>query len=279
MWGGLTPAPRGYQITYLQSDCYRFLASALPDYSLCDKVRPLRRGVKDGTKITPDYCRKHPEFASSVPSVYTVIPMMQNIGYDERALRDFQYLSLYNNPIREAYDRLRKEESFAERVRRGPTYDEPVAPVKNRTANDLEYVYEMFANDTNDSGLCDKISPNAMSERPTSRDYPLRLTCYGHIAFNKMDTGECEKLPTHLAEECIRNVQAMRPNPDARRMRWGPEFPPSFASFQRGLHELGYDPLLPELTYSEYEDFVLFLAYEAHPSERVEFIERVNAMN
>ena len=293
-WGGMTPAPAGYQITYLQSDCYLFLASVLRDNSLCDKVRPVRRGVKDGSQITPDFCRADPESPFSlppggVPNPYTVVAMMEKIGYDEQAIREFQYSSHYSGPIHDAYDRLLKEDRLAEHVKAAPTFDEPAESAKERPANDLEYLYEMVANDTNDSFSCEKISPNAISDRPTSRGYPLRFSCYSNIALNKMDTTECGKLPMHarlhseerefnLAENCMRWVQDMHRVPNANRGGYGPEFPPTFASFKRSLHDVGYDLALPEPTYSDYEDFVLFLAYHADPSARKEFIERVNAM-
>ncbi len=295
MWGGMTPAPAGYQLTYLQSDCYLFLAAALHDDSLCKEVRPLRRGLKDGSQITPDYCRGFPESETLGTYPYNALTMMQRVGYDERALREYQYRNSYANPILTAYEGFRTEKEFAKRVRRARTFDEPAESVKRRPPNDLEYLYEMFGVDTNDSSFCGKISPNAIVDAlidvPTSREYPLRFSCYRDIAFNKMDTRVCENLPTHthlhseeaelyLAENCKEEVQGERlaaqlvPN----RLTMGPEFPPTAASFQRALHELGYDPGLPEPTDGDYNDFLLFLTFHADPSERAEFIQRVNAM-
>jgi hypothetical protein len=45
-------SPAGYQISYLQSDCYYYMADTVHDASLCDQVRPIRKGFMDGSKFS-----------------------------------------------------------------------------------------------------------------------------------------------------------------------------------------------------------------------------------
>jgi hypothetical protein len=284
--------PPGYQISYLQSRCYYNLAGATHVLSLCDHVRPLSTGSFDGSKYNPEDCRLHSPAAPEIGGVdpHTVVEWMRKLGYrDEDVVHEPQYRANRKNPVTDAYDRLRRDSLFAERIEAAPTFDEPFAAAKMRPANDLEYVYQMFAVDSNQAIFCDKISPNAQAEWRDKRRFFLRLACYRSTAVNNRDLSVCERLPTRSTlppgatdydsrASCRRNVEVVM-RPDGGHYTNGPEFPPTFSSFHNGLRDLGYDLTFPELTSRDYEDFLLYLSgRQADPAARAEFLRRVAAM-
>jgi hypothetical protein len=286
-------APSGFQISYLQSDCYFHLAATLQEASLCDRVRPLRKGFVDGSKMTPEYCRAelHSWTARSgeVVPPDVIVPMMRKLGYLDQEIHDSQYRGRESNPVYNAYSQLRKDGLFAEKIKAAPMFDEPVSAAKIRPANDLEYVYQMFAVDIDDSIFCDKISPNAEAEWPNQRRFMLKPQCNLAIALDKRDLSVCEKLPARSSalpgaadynsrEACRHDIEVMWP--DGGHYRYGPAYPPTFSSFQNGLHALGYDPIFPELTSNDYEEFLLRLSdpRQTTIATRTEFLGRVATM-
>jgi len=279
----------GYQISYLQSNCYLYLAASLPDPSLCDKVRPLRKGFLDGSKMTPEFCRSNRVVGGAAADGHVVVAAMRRLGYLDQQIREFQYRNLFSNPIHAAYDQLRQGSEFAERIESAPNFAEPFAAGRSRAANDLEYLYDVFAVDSDNSAYCGKISPNAAAELPSHGIVPIRLECYNDVAFNTRNVNACDKLPTEAnlpagarnfrtRESCSRSIVACR-RPDLYRS--GPEFPPTFSSFQNALHEIGYDPIIPGPTYTDYEDFLRYLSHSnpSNVSARAEFLRRVASMN
>jgi hypothetical protein len=283
--------PPGYQISYLQSYCYYNLAGAMRDLSLCDHVRPLSTSSYDGSKFNPQDCRLKSQSAPAGSAVdpHTVVQWLQKLGYGADDIHEGQYRTNLKNSISDAYDQLRQESLFEERIEGAPSFDEPFAVAKIRPANDLEYMYEMFGVDSNQAIVCDKISPNAQAKWRDGRPFYVRLDCYRDIAFNSRDLAACERLPLRSAvppggteydsrETCRENIPALM-HPDTRNYMYGPERPPTFASFQSGLRKLGYNPTFPELTWREYGDFLMYLnAPLAEPGARAEFLRRVEAL-
>ncbi len=288
--------PPGYQIRYLQSQCYLYLADALHDASLCDKVRPLRKGLVDGSKFNSQYCRAnlHPGPTGSLPGAGVdprdIVPMMRKLGYLDQQIHDYRYGGESGNAVYDAYRNLRTDELFADRIKAAPTFDEPFSADKTRPANELEYVYQMFAVDTNDSVFCDKISPNAQAEWLNHSAFMLRVGCNRSIALNTRDIAACGKLPAlgHLPpgvsndesrDNCTQYLERIRSVANIH-SRSGPALPPAFASFQKALQELGYDLTFPELTREDYEQFLIYLTRNGQPNgaARAEFLRRVEAM-
>jgi hypothetical protein len=214
---------------------------------------------------------------------------MRKLKYFDQDVHEAQYRANLKNPVSNAYDRLRRDGLFAERIEAAPSFDELFAAAKFRPANDPEYVYQMFAVDSHQAMFCDKISPNAQAAWRDKRRFFLRLACYRSTAFNNRDLSVCEKLPTRSKlppgatdydsrESCRRNVEVVM-RPDGGHYTSGPEFPPTFSSFQNGLRELGYDLTFPELTSRDYGDFLLYLSgRQADPAARAQFLRRVAAM-
>lgn len=283
--------PPGYQISYLQSECYYNLAGKTHDLSLCDHVRPLSTGSFDGSKYNPEDCRLHSQTAPVIGGVdpHMVVEWTRKLGYGDQDVHEAQYRANRKSPVSDEYDRLRRDPQFAERIKAAPTFNEPSSEAKIRPANDLEYIYEMFAVDSNQATLCEKISPNAQAEWPAKKRFFLRLTCYRYTALNRRDSSVCDKLPAsssrpprqpdYLSQEsCRRDIEiAMRP--DSGQYANAPWLPPAFSSFQNGLRELGYNPTFPELTWRDYSDFLLYLdGRAADPAARAEFLRRVEAM-
>jgi hypothetical protein len=288
--GGTLGGLPGYNVSYLQSNCYWNLAAVLHDPSLCDKVRPISKGFLDGSKYNPAECRANRASGIGVVDQHTIVAMMRKLGYVDQEIRDFRHGGEVGNAVYDAYSQLRKDGLFAERIKAAPTFDEPLRPDGIRPANELEYVYQMFAVDTNDSTFCGKISPNAQAERLNHTTFMLRVGCNRSIALNSRNIAACEKLPARgnlppgvsdaeSRESCIFFLGRIRPDIDTH-VRYGPAFPPTFLSFQKALQELGYDLTFP-VTAGDYEFYLQRLADTRQPlmaAPRAEFLRRVAAM-
>jgi hypothetical protein len=277
----------GYQIIYLQSQCYFYLAGELHDVSLCDKVRPISRGLFDGSKFTPQACRKSGGYhISEIIDPHTVAMWMGRLGYGDEEFYHLTYRG-YNSHIYEAYQRLSKEPAFKEKVAGSPSFDEPIASSSTRSPNDLEYLYAIFAIDSNEAHICEKISPNARKLWFNQGTVSLRIECYHDLAKNNRDPRFCQTVPAsgqppsgradlESRETCLRDVEIVRREPTSKTY-FGPALPPTYESFKKALEEIGYHVDLPRPTDSDYEDYLMYLAHQ-DPVGRADFLKRVAAI-
>lgn len=222
----------GYEIRYLQSECYYFVAQATHVESFCEHVRAVSVGMKDGSKFTPRFCKKQlttPEGQGTQISgarrlmqpvdqptnrlsgvrssalVWTadssgdesLRQMMQAAGIGDQKVNDFLFArNPYNNSTVQMYQQLRKDVSFLNRVNAGTSYDEPLDLSKLRPANSLEYLYQLVALDDDESELCGKLSPNATFQPPNEKPALLRSRCYLSITMNRRVPDFCSQLPS-----------------------------------------------------------------------------------
>jgi hypothetical protein len=281
--GGM--GPPGYEISYLRSQCFYNLAGALHDLSLCDRVRPISKGVRDGSKYSPQSCRVRPGHAAGIVNSQTIGAWMRRLGYRDEEIRHVLYRGAFNSPISAKYDRLKQDPEFAKKIDAGPNFEDPSADDVNRLANDLEYVYQMFAVDTYNPAVCGKISRRAVAING-GFPVPLRLACYESIAIDGRKLSGCSMLPSqnelrywenrqYSREQCLRVIPLLGPAGGARS---GPVYPSTYETLQRGLHDLGYDVSFPEPTTTDYESFLLYLE-NRDPAGRAEFLGRVYAIN
>lgn len=277
----------GYQISYLQSDCYFKLANTLHDPSLCDKVKPVSKGMRDGSKYTPESCRSYRGYSGiEVVSPYTVTTWMRQLGYTDPDLYRSNYSQGYNSIIHEAYDRLKNDRQFAKDIAAAPSFDEPLVAVSARPPNDLEYLYGMFAIDAKDASMCRKISPNARKQWFNKQTISLRVECYHDLARNSRDPKFCENVPVagnhpptadfDSRDTCVRDVRFALSDP-ATKSYWSPGLPPTFESVRKALQDIGVDLDLPHPSDSDYEDYLLYLM-DRDPAGRAEFLRRVAAL-
>jgi hypothetical protein len=281
--GGM--GPPGYEISYLQSQCFYNLAGSLHDLSLCDRVRPISKGVRNGSNYSPSWCRVRPGAAAGMVNSHTIETWMQRLGYKGEDIQHALYPGAFNSPISNQYDRLKQDPEFSKRIDAGPNFEDPSADNVNRLANDLEYVYQMYAVDTYNPAVCGKISRQAVAINGV---FPvaLRLACYSAIAIDGRNLSGCSMLPLRSElrywesprgsrEECLRVIPLLGPAGGARS---GPVYPKTSESLQRGLHDLGYDVSFPETTAGDYEKFLVYLE-NRDPAARAEFLRRVAAIN
>jgi hypothetical protein len=276
----------GYQISYLQSECYFNLASELHDLSLCDKVRPLSRRSLDGSKYNPDSCRAGQKSHAGGVDPHVVTTWMRQLGYTDPDIDHFDYRNGYNSLIHQAYDRLLKEDQFAKKMAAAPSFAEPRATAGTRTPNDLEYLYGMYAIDAKDASVCGKISPNARKQWFNQQTISLRVECYHDLAKNTRNPKLCVNVPVQGNQPptpdfdsrgtCLRDVEIVQREPPSKAY-WSPGFPPTFESFKKALKDLDVDPDLPRPTDSDYEDFLQYLT-DRDPAGRAEFLRRVAAL-
>jgi hypothetical protein len=222
----------GYEIRYLQSECYYFVAQAMHVESFCEHVRAVSVGMKDGSKFTSRFCKKQlttprgqgPQISGARSSlqlvdqptdslsrlqgsapVWTADPggdeslreMMQAVGIGDGKVNDFLFArNPYSNSTVRMYQQLRKDVSFLNRLKAGTTYDEPLDLNKLRPANSLEYLYQLVALDNDEPELCGKLSPNATFQPPHEEPALLRSRCYLSITMNRRAPVFCSQLPS-----------------------------------------------------------------------------------
>lgn len=279
-WGG-GMGPKGYEISYLRSQCFYNLAGTLHDLSLCDKVRPISKGVRDGSKYSSNWCRVTPGFAAGMVNSDTLGAWVRKLGYRDEEIQHVLHHGAFNSPISAEYDRLKGEPEFRKKIEEAPSFEDSAASGPDRRANDLEYVYQMFAVDTDNPAICAKISPRAVALNGIF-SAPLRFACYYAIAVDGRRLSACTALPPqselpywvnrqYSREECIRVIPLLGRPGGARS---GPVYPSTYEPLQRGLHELGYDVSLPQLTPYDYQAFLQYLR-NRDPAGRAEFLRRV----
>jgi len=278
----------GYQISYLQSDCYFKLANAVHDPSLCDKVRPLSKEMMDGSKYTPQSCRAYRSYSAiEIVDPHTVSRWMQQLGYTDPEIDRFDYRRNFGSRIYKEYTRLRKDAQFAIKIAGATGFSERLTPAATRAPNDLEYLYGIYAIDANDASVCDKISPNARLPWFYQKTISLRVECYHDLARNNRDPKFCQSVPAsgipasgksdyESRETCLRDVDIQKRMLDSK-MYSSPSLPPTYESFEKSLQSLGYTVDLPRPTDSDYEDYLEYLKDHDSP-ERAELLRRVAAL-
>lgn len=96
-------APKGYQITYLRSQCFYYLAPALHDPRLCDEVKPLKTLTLDGSQINKSGCLDHLRDTSLVGAAMPeeILPgIMNQIGYNDKDVGGpNHYMAFYRSLI------------------------------------------------------------------------------------------------------------------------------------------------------------------------------------
>jgi hypothetical protein len=110
-------AAPGFQISYLQSECYYGLAHATGDLSLCDKVRTARSRGLDGSRYSPNGCRSaSPPLSFFSPRYWTkeeaFDDIMRSLGYPDRF--SISYRETYNQILYRSDPATRAE--FVRRV-------------------------------------------------------------------------------------------------------------------------------------------------------------------
>ena len=292
-------AERGYRIETLQSKCYRNLATALHDPSLCEHVRPVRSGQYDGSKIDRAYCVQGSrgtlqELATPNPHrMDPFVEIMRRAGFGDEEVAQFMYRAPENNPTYEAYRTLLKDPVFLDRVRAGRSYNEARAQARIRAAHPIEFLYEMVAIDTGDAALCDKISPNATYEA-FNRTALLRSVCYLHIAFNQKNAPLCDQLPRRGSfpyvksdwdslEDCHKTVAIYKGITDRAGGTYGPVSFSRAAQFPPALEQIGYpksytESLVPRPSQNDYWMLLQDLSFNAKGAARAEILRRIMAL-
>jgi len=118
---------------------------------------------------------------------------MRAAGFGDQQVADYYYENrpdIYLDPI---FERLQSDPQFLSRLQASQRHNEnSSAP---RPAQPLEFLYEMVGIQWDIPVLCEKISPNSLSNTLNGNSVSLRAACYSYIAFNRRDDALCHKLP------------------------------------------------------------------------------------
>ena len=124
--GGGAWSPAGYQITSLQSSCYRILADAMHDPSLCDRVVAVSTSTLDGSKMDKADCLAGRGSGAIVTAdsnaMEPFVALIQSIGYRDREVVESEYEeNPENSATFEAYSQLRDDPAFLLRLQSAPS--------------------------------------------------------------------------------------------------------------------------------------------------------------
>jgi hypothetical protein len=297
--GGGALALAGYQVTSLQSSCYRILADAMHAPSLCDRVVPVRTLTLDGSKMDKADCLSGRESGTIVTpdpnAMGPFVALMQSVGYGDREVLESEYQENPENSSTFAeYSRLRDDPAFLLRLQSAPSYQEPRSNSDTRSAHPIEFLYQMVAVERGDAALCAKVSPNATFADSSEKPALLQSTCYLHLAFNTRQEGLCDPLPragssplineNYDSYERCRDTVAVYNRPTFQSAtHYGPHPFPHAADFPAALEAAGYpatytSTLVPKPASSSYWDFVSRLRFQETDADRAEFVQRVVAL-
>jgi hypothetical protein len=294
--GGGGWSPEGYQIRTMRSSCYSNLSAILHDPSLCNQVVAVRTQALDGSKENKADClaRKEP-WDVAVPDVHNMEPFIRQLralGYGDREVEEAEYdENQVNTKTYAAYEQLRGDSVFLQRLRAAQSYSEPRARARVRAANALEFLYEMVAVDIREPSLCARISPNATFADSGGKTALLYSRCYLYLAHNTRDAALCEPLPRagtfpyindiYDSFERCREAVAVYSRPDFKSdLHSGPSPFPHAADFERALQQIGYSSeyartLVAMPSPDAYWEFVSRLSLRGPPRDRSEFVRRV----
>jgi len=299
--GGGGWSKRGFQISSMRSDCYRNLAWELHDPQLCDQAIAVRTATLDGSKMDKAYCLNGVNGKGwgevEVPhAMQPFVRYMRLLGYDDARVAAGRYdESPQNSETYAAYERLRTDQTFIERLRTAPDFFEPRSADKLRPARAAEFLYQMVAIDTADASLCAKVSPNATFTDLGHRTALLRSRCFMSIAYNTKSDTLCAQLPRigtfpHInqyeydsLEGCEKTVAIYRrPNFNSGGLRYGPSAFPRPSDFQDALRQIGYPQdarsRVPAPTPDDYWQFLSRMKYEGSDDDRRELLRKVMAL-
>jgi hypothetical protein len=299
--GGGGWSERGFQISSMRSDCYRNLAWELHDPQLCDQAIAVRTATLDGSRMDKAYCLNgvNGKGWGEVESPHAMQPFvryMRLLGYDDARVAAGRYdESPENSETYAAYERLRTDQTFIERLRTGPDFFEPPSADKLRPARAVEFLYQMVAIDTADASLCAKVSPNATFTDLGHHKALLRSRCFAAIAYNTKSDMLCAQLPRigtfpHInqygydsLEGCEKMVAIYRrPNFNSGGIRYGPSAFPRPSDFQDALRQIGYPQdarsRVPAPTPDDYWQFLLRMKYQGSDDDRRELLRKVMAL-
>lgn len=298
--GGGGWAPQGYQVRTMRSSCYSNLAALLHNPSLCDQVVAVRTRELDGSKSDKADCLAHKDpMDVAVPDPHNMAPFIRQLralGYGDREVVEAEWAENEENTATyAAYKQLRGDTVFLERLRAAQSYAEPRVEARIRTANALEFLYEMVAVDSREPSLCSRISPNATFADAGGKTALLHSRCYLYLAHNiRNDATLCEPLPRkgtfpYINEiydsfERCRQAVAVYSRPDFKsELHSGPSAFPKAADFVMVLQQIGYSTeyartLVAPPKPGAYWDFVSRLWFRGPVSDRDEFVRRVIAM-
>jgi hypothetical protein len=297
--GGGSANPVGYQVTTLQSSCYRSLADAMHDKSLCDHVVAVSTFGLDGSKMDRADCVASGGSGSVVTpdpnQMGPFVALMQRLGYGDRDVVESEYNeNPQNSPTYAAYERLRDDPAFLQRLQNAPSYQHPRSDSDTRSAYPIEFLYQMVAVERGDAALCAKVSPNATLVYADQTPALLQSRCYLDLAFNTRQAALCDPLPRagssrfinqmYDSYERCREGVAVRSRPTFNSgTHSGPYAFPHAADFAAALHEIGYSAaytstLVPKPPLTIYWDFVSRLRFRGTDADRAEFVRRVLAL-
>jgi hypothetical protein len=220
---------------------------------------------------------------------------MRLLGYDDaRVAADRWKENPYLTETHAAYERLRTDGTFIERLRTAPNFFEPPSAGTLRPARAAEFLYQMVAIDAEDANLCAKVSPNATFTDLYKRTALLRSRCFVSIAYNTKNDALCAELPRigtfpHVndqydsREACEYTVAVYkRPGFNRGGLRDGPSAFPRPSDFQDALQQIGYPQdarsRVPAPTPEDYWLFLSRMKYKGSDDDRRELLRKVMAL-
>ena len=284
----------------MRSSCYRSLAWDLHDPGLCDQVIPVKTAAYDGSKMDKAHCLEgvsgdgsHTVAAPGFMEPF--VRYMRLLGYDDARVAADRY---DENPLltetQAAYERLRADGTFIERLRTAPDFFEPPSAGTLRPARAAEFLYQMVAIDAEDASLCAKVSPNATFTDPWHRTALMRSRCFVSVAYNTKNDALCAELPRkgtfpHVSDQydsreaCEYTVAVYkRPGFDRGLLRDGPSAFPRASDFQDALEQIGYPQdariRVPAPTPEDYWYFLSKMSIQGSEDDRRELLRKVMAL-
>lgn len=310
--------PKGYQISYLKSQCFKDIAINTRNPKLCDEVIPLSTLFVDGSKISKEQCLEEVKNSSGAGarvagegSAADLGRILGEMGYERQTIAaDFsrqRWEMYWQHPTYKSYEQAIKDQYFLTRLNQLPDFGSEPTTAPPRRANRYEMFYQMVAVDLSKPPLCEKIAPMAYVVKEQYargfQAFALRSRCLMTVAVNAEDTTLCDSVQALDASrvekarfldghniskiECVRQIEW---NTKSKRGGlWGGghsgpiphDSPEELAAV---LHEIGYDSAgnNPE-DFSEIPNLAPLeyygtFVYGKNRNRREEFLNKVRAL-
>jgi hypothetical protein len=140
------------------------------DKSLCDRVVAVKTPTLDGGKLNKADCLARGRAGTVVTPdpdrMEPFVALTQSLGYGDRDVVESEYdENPENSATHAAYERLRDDPAFLQRLQSAPSYQQPRSDSATHSAYPIEFLHQMVAVERGDAALCAKVSPNATVAR------------------------------------------------------------------------------------------------------------------
>lgn len=287
-----------WRVQKQRSACYFYVALQTKNEKLCDSVSGVITLPSNASEVSATRCRyliSLDRRSDERPAGYYGLPeLLKEMGYTDEDRYAAEYAGNMVGPIGHFFETIRNTETFKQKVRNFPSYDEPYSADKLRPANGDEILTAWLAARDSVPELCTKISPNSYDETPKgirwrviSVKTVVRNSCFFDVAQSTGKSSFCVRItPIGSTTTGIRSASQkdcesqlkIQARDKSLAFQYGFTFP-TMKPFADELRKLGYaEPFIVDEGTMDWSHFYLYVRFDAPEETKQEFLRRAESL-